>query len=71
VDRTTEAGCATLRLEGDNDEKSCRDADSLASCHWGKGRGSPSGGSGGGGPSGLWHRGGPLSGGGGGHSAER
>jgi hypothetical protein len=49
VDHATEAGCATLRLEGDNDEKSCRDADSLTSCRWGKGHGRPGGGDGGGG----------------------
>jgi hypothetical protein len=54
VDHATEAGCATLQLEGDNDEKSCRDADSLTRCCRGKGHGHLGGGDGGGGSSVLW-----------------
>jgi hypothetical protein len=69
VDHPTEAGCATLRLEGENDEKSCKDADSLTSFDRGKGHGHPGGGDGGGGPSGLRRWGAPLSGSGGGHPA--
>jgi hypothetical protein len=65
VDHATEAGCATLQLEGDNDEKSCRDADSLTRCCRGKGHGHLGGGDGGGGSSVIGVGGAALNGGGG------